>query len=500
MKSHSDFAFFAIQRTALHTASLLVPASERADWSREWLSELWHVRQSYVRLDETIALESQGEIILFCLGAYTDALCVRELAAKSGPRRPHIHGSAAQALLWLSAIFLLCFLITSLLPGVQAEREASRFLVNPNALVISEATDRSYRPSIPSGLYLNWKYTHQRFFQDLAFYHVKRESAEAVSSSPVWWNVARSSTNLFSLLGIPLKFAVEDNSGLPSVVLSHEAWMRSYGGDPNVAGKLIRIANKNARIAGVAPATAWRLPGAPDVWLLQADTQLANELPFRTQGFLIAQLSPRGQDVMQSSEEGISAHNLEGMLIDLSGTPIAAPVEGMWNLFGFSLFLALVALPAVSSVSLGETHMTSHKPSAREGFRRFLFLAGKFVLVAGIGLFASIDIAYCCTSSFSPAAECLQLVSCFGICLAGFRWALADQRHRCPVCLRRVTNPASVGLASRTFLGWNGTEMICMSGHTLLHVPSLPTSWFGDQRWLYLDSSWEFLFADSTVY
>jgi hypothetical protein len=36
-----------------------------------------------------------------------------------------------------------------------------------------------------------------------------------------------------------------------------------------------------------------------------------------------------------------------------------------------------------------------------------------------------------------------------------------------------------------------------MGGHTLLHVPSLPTSWFSGQRWMYLDTSWEFLFADS---
>ena len=74
-----------------------------------------------------------------------------------------------------------------------------------------------------------------------------------------------------------------------------------------------------------------------------------------------------------------------------------------------------------------------------------------------------------------------------------------QQRQRCPVCLRRVTHPARVGLASRTFLGWNGTEMVCLGGHTLLHVPSLPTSWFGAPRWLYLDHSWDFLFANNTA-
>src|SRR3569833_2022137 len=314
MKSPSDVAFSALQRTTLHTASLLVPAAGREDWSCEWFAELWHVRQSYARFDETISFHSQGAITWCCLGAFADACCVRELSVRPSQRSTHMHGSAAQTLLWLSAVLLLCFLISSLLPGLQAEREAARFLINPNALIISEATDHSSKPSIPVGLYLNWKYTHQRFFQDLAFYHVARETAQS-GSSRISWKVARSSTNLFSLLGVPLKHAVEDNSGLPSVVLSHEAWMQTFDGDPNVTGTILRIGLSNARIAGVAPAAAWRLPGSPDVFLLQADTQMATDLPFRTHGDLIAQLSALCQEVMQESCNEISAHNLEDLLI-----------------------------------------------------------------------------------------------------------------------------------------------------------------------------------------
>ncbi len=52
---------------------------------------------------------------------------------------------------------------------------------------------------------------------------------------------------------------------------------------------------------------------------------------------------------------------------------------------------------------------------------------------------------------------------------------------------------------SRTFLAWNGTELICVGGHGLLHVPEMPTSWFSTQRWLYLDPSWEVLFAESAI-
>lgn len=498
MKSLADSTFSTLQRSLLHTAALLVPAPERSEWNSEWFAELWHVRRSCSRIDDTFSLESHWEVTRFCFGAFPDALCIREHSAKSGNQSAHIHGSAAQALLWLASILLLCFLITTLLPGVQAEKEASRFQISPNVLLIAEASDSTAKPSIPAGLYLDWKKTQQRFFQDLAFYHVSRETAQS-GSTRISWNVARTSPNLFALLGIPLKHASNDDSGLPSVILSHEAWMQSFAGNPDIAGRLLRIGPVNTRIAGVAPAGAWRLPGAPDIWLIQPDAQLASNVPVRTPGYLLAQLSARGQDALSVSGSSISARNMEDLLIDLSATSINAPVEGPWGLYEFALFLALVALPAVSSVSLGETHLTSHRASARQTLRRFLFLGAKFLLIAGIGLFASFDIAYCYTSSYSPAAECLQLVSCFAICLIGFRWALADQRHRCPVCLRRVTNPASVGLASRTFLGWNGTEMICMGGHTLLHVPSLPTSWFSDQRWLYLDSSWEFLFADTAA-
>ena len=130
---------------------------------------------------------------------------------------------------------------------------------------------------------------------------------------------------------------------------------------------------------------------------------------------------------------------------------------------------------------------------------RWLFLGAKLALVASIAYFAALDMAYSQAGTYSEMAELTQLAADFLLCLFGFRWALMDQRQRCPVCLRRVTHPARVGLASQTFLGWNGTEMICTGGHTLLHVPSLPTSWFGAQRWLYLDTSWEFLFADFTL-
>ncbi len=502
MKQPSDLVISLFDDALLRTASLLVPSVQRQDWRREWSAELWHVRRSCISVDDTFSMEAHREITSFCLGAFPDALCLRTQPAKGHTASVHVHGSAGHTLLGLFVALALCFAISRLLPGVEAENEAARYQISPSVLLVSEAAADSAGPSISTALYQNWKATRQRFFQELAFYRVSRESADAGRVSRPW-NVAHATANLFSLLGLPINYADrrdDTDLSLPSVILSHDTWMRSFAGDPHIAGHVLRVGDTKVRVAGVAPAGGWQLPGAPDAWILESDAQFASEASSRKNGYLFAQLSPRGQAEMSGPGISISALNQDGIAIDLFGAPIVALVEGPWGIYEFALFLALVALPALTSVSLGDSHVSSHRPSMKQRLSRIIFLGAKFALIAAIGFAASLDLAYSNTVSYSPLAECLQLMWCFTICLFGFRWAVADQRKRCPVCLRRVTNPATVGLASRTFLGWNGTEMICMGGHALLHVPSLPTSWFSGQRWLYLDSSWEFLFVDSYVY
>jgi hypothetical protein len=501
MKRPSDLAFSTSQRALLYTASLIVPASAREEWRREWLGELWHVRCSCVRVDETFSLEAQHEIISFCLGAFPDALCLRTQPSQPSTSPAHVHGSAGQTLLWLAAVAAICCVIASLLPGVQAEKEAARYRVKSNVLLLADASASGSEASIPTGLFRQWKTARQRFFDDLAFYRIARERAEAGAVSK-GWRVAHSTANLFSLLGLPIDLAdMEDvDRSVPAVILSRKVWMRDFGGNPRVIGYLLNVDHKRARIAGVAPAGSWQLPGAPDAWLLESDREMTSEAMTDTEGYLFAELSRRGLEEWTGPTVSIAARDRQDIAMDLYGARMAMPVEGPWNVYEFAVFLALLALPAVTSVSLGESQISSHRPSAKQRTWRILFLIAKLALIGSIGFYASLDVAYFSTPEYSPIAECVQLLVCFSICLIGFRWAVADQRQRCPMCLRRVTNPATVGLASRTFLGWNGTEMICMGGHALLHVPSLPTSWFGGQRWLYLDSSWEFLFADPFVH
>ena len=502
MTPSCDRAFHILHTCLLRVASFLISPSQRAEWRCEWQAELWHVRDSLWTAGG-FSWPAQRKITAFCLGSFQDALCVRREFSLVPASPPPLDSSAGQCVLRLATILTVCIIIAHLLPGVQAERDPSRFRVNPGLILIQTApSTENPLPTIPLSLFRDWKAARQRYFDDFAFYRTDRESA-SLSGHISGWRVSHASRNLFTLLGLRVQFtnpAGEPDRDLPAVVLSHQAWARDFGADPEIAGRLIRVGRERARIAGVLPAGSWRLPGHPDAWLLESDSRLDGERSSPPLGYLIAHLTPLGQYTMSGESTSVAARGLDDLDLELYAVSFGNRLHGPLGLYEFALILALLALPAVTSVTLGESNYSSHRPSWKRTLYRWAFLAAKFALVAAIGYFASLDIAYCRTSTYSPPAECLQLIACFSVCLFGFRWAMSDQRQRCPVCLRRVTHPAQVGIASRTFLGWNGTEMMCMGGHTLLHVPSLPTSWFSGQRWLYLDTSWEFLFADSGVW
>jgi hypothetical protein len=146
-------------------------------------------------------------------------------------------------------------------------------------------------------------------------------------------------------------------------------------------------------------------------------------------------------------------------------------------------FFGFLILPVAVRFRAGEYAASRYARGGLIRLRRWLFFAAKIALLIGmvpcsclvfgaIGLFAIVPTGI-------PFAYVLA-----------FRWAIEDQRQRCPVCLRRLTNPIRIGEASHVFLEWYGTEFICARGHGLLHVPEIPTSCYSSSRWQYLDPSW----------
>lgn len=489
MNRLAELILCAAHLALLRAASWLVPSTQREEWCREWASELSNARLTCL---PDMALSWAGALKLsrFCLGSFQDAICLRQMEPKPQTSSGLASDSATRCLLCLGVIVVFCTVLSCYLPGIRTEEDAARESPGAGVIFIRRAPSDQ---EISFREFQNWSSVHQAFFKNMAFYWTEELRAKPASGRSRRWCVAHISNDVFNWLAGELfsgSVSEEPDANLPRAVLSRSTWRTDFDSNPAVVGTTAWVAGRHVEIIGIAPDDTWRLPEKPDLWVLESDAQLARH----SSGYIIAQLSPKGRSMMGSVAR-ISAYTARGDEVDLVGATFTDPATGTISLYVFAFILAILAMPAVTSVFQSECEFASQRPSFRVKARGWIFLLAKFGMVAATGYFGAIDIAYCAYPGYSPSAQLIQVLCSFSICLVGFRWALVDQGRRCPVCLRVVTHPAQVGIASCNFLGWNGTEMVCMGGHVLLHVPNLPTSWFARQRWTYLDKSWEFLFA-----
>lgn len=149
---------------------------------------------------------------------------------------------------------------------------------------------------------------------------------------------------------------------------------------------------------------------------------------------------------------------------DFPLVPIGQPL--FWMLC--TALMALPALLATTSLRLGEY------PANRCAWRR-VFFAIKIALVLPIVSFGAFGVMDLWPYGSGICTLVLYVIA--------FRWALIDQRRRCPECLRRLECSARIGQPCQPFLDRHVTEFVCARGHGLLQVPEAPTSWFPTQRW-----------------
>lgn len=140
------------------------------------------------------------------------------------------------------------------------------------------------------------------------------------------------------------------------------------------------------------------------------------------------------------------------------------------------LVIALAILPAAARLGL-----------PAQPARGWALFAVKCFLVVPAVFYGVLDLA--------PLLGPLQGQAALVGYILAFRWALNDQRRRCPECLRLCGNPVRMGHPSYVLLDWYGTEFLCPEGHGLLHVPEHPQTSFLRDRWLRLDDSCRSLFS-----
>jgi hypothetical protein len=485
----------------LRCAARLVPGRERAEWLAEWEAELWHVWHAYSRKSRECFRGGQ-EVTDFCLGAFHDAFWLRWSNPRSIPRRAFRTGSASRCSLCLAMWTAISLLVCLLLPGANKAIRLSPYRDADGLVIISSAGySGTQSPTIRFEDYQAWKASTQRLFTGVAFYQPILKRVHIAKNRGAELSIGRASDNLFKLLNL----SIPSDGANPSnrlyaarLFLSQAAWQANFAGDPHIIGSIAEIGGQRVLIAGIVSPDSWQLPGRVDAWLLEDDQHLAM-LPRHSRGFVLAHMRTAGPLSRKDGWQSMTVHSEDGTADRFDCISLAQRARLPFSIFLFTLIVALMALPATTPLPLGEyPHHSGHLLWAGRA-RRWIFLWSKLVLVVPLVYLTSIDAAYGVHVQSSTTAQYIQLAFSFFGFLFGFRWILQDQRKRCPVCLRLLSNPARVGQASRNFLAWNGTELICAGGHGLLHIPELPTSWFGTQRWLYLDPSWGSLFSEGCV-
>ncbi len=489
----------SVHLAILRCAALLVPAPRRSDWLAEWTSELWYVHQACLPSSGT-SWQGDREVAAFCLGAFKDARCLRQTAPLRRRRKTPPLQSAAQCLGSLALLAVAAFCLALLLPGARTAMQPSPYRDTRNLIMISgDRFSEASFPTIRASQFRSWKDRTQHLFTDFAFYQTTVKSLHIAPHSAPELSIARSSSNLFGLLGLPIQFAPPNqpsNASQPTLILSEKAFHTYFGSDPQTIGRVLKLGLLQVKVAGVLADESWRLPGKVDAWLLEPDDRAA-AISSTTRGYVVARHNPSSDQAPSGESWRMSVRTPDGGSQDFHCDPLSNRINEPFSTFLFTVFLALLALPATTSLPLGEYPASPQNLNWSIKLRRWVFLSSKLVLILPLVYFGSLDLAHCSASIALPTIQLIQGISSFSALLFAFRWTLRDQRKRCPVCLRLLTNPARVGQPSRNFLAFNGTELICSGGHGLLHVPEISTSWFSTQRWLYLDPSWKSLFSDA---
>ena len=129
-------------------------------------------------------------------------------------------------------------------------------------------------------------------FTGLAFYRLVTKRITIGTGSSAELPIARASSNLFELLGVPISFEDRGMADYPTrLVLSRNAWLKYFNGDAHVFGHMVEVDGQKAMIAGVIQDEDWRLPGQTDLWLLEDDRRLSTLQP-DTEGYVLAHASP----------------------------------------------------------------------------------------------------------------------------------------------------------------------------------------------------------------
>ncbi len=373
----------------IRAIGVIVPRRLRADWKQEWEAEL-RCREALLADWDRLNWKTKFDLARRSLGAFWDALLLQPRRLEDemfqdlryGARMLLKHkGFTAVAVLTLA---LGIGVNTSMFTAVQAT--LLRDLPYPNA----ERLVRVYRTSPHSR---SWPHSPANFLDQQTQNNVF-DGMAALNPRP--FNLAepgqpaervrglQASIDLFPLLGTqPLlgrTFMVdEDRPGRNNVViLSHGFWLKRFGGDPNILGRLLRLDGEPATVIGVMPArfNDRRVGGSVDLWrpLVFTDAQLQK----RDDNWLlsIARLKPGvSLDQAQAEMDSVAARLAQSYpesnsevglrLVPLAESGNESGRRVIWLTMSLAGFVLLIACANLSNLQLVRMAMRTHEFAVR---------------------------------------------------------------------------------------------------------------------------------------
>jgi putative ABC transport system permease protein len=273
-----------LARLVVRLAARLVPRRERALWTLEWESEIWHHRRELAsegRLDWRMEMKLLGR----SLGAVPDALDLR-----SSPRPGEgLGGDLSYGLRMLRKSPGFTFIAIALLALGIGATTAIFSVVNgvllkplpfqdPGRLVMiwehNYKRDR-LRNVVGPFNYLRWR-DRARSFTAMSAYVPWPANLASDDGDPERIPTGHVSADFFSTLGVSAArgrvFTPED--GIPGndkvVILGDGLWKRRFGGDPEIVGKTVRLDGTEMTIVGVLPPgvelSAQQAGGSVQIW------------------------------------------------------------------------------------------------------------------------------------------------------------------------------------------------------------------------------------------
>jgi putative ABC transport system permease protein len=227
----------------------------------------------------------------------------------------------------------------------------------PEKLVMLQS--RSTRTGSDLGVnyldFVDWQ-KQSRSFADMAFFNLRwNGNLEPSGGATETLKTTFTTANLFNLLGVQPVLgrnltAADDVKGAPKVMLiSERLWKRSFGGNPSIIGRDVRLDGTPRTIVGVMPA-GFRFPSQTDLWAPMASVFAMNDDRSWRSDQAIGRLQPGATAQQAQAEMALIAERLALQYPDTNKEVGAAVIPLRDHFAGdvrFSLVLLLVSCGGV---------------------------------------------------------------------------------------------------------------------------------------------------------